>query len=181
MRAETKNDAANFRIYVADLGAYVSGRIIGGWVTPAEFEDAEALSAAIAAQLTDPRGEWALHDTEGVHVDEHESPDAIMAIARACEDWGCDKVQAFLSYGFDRRPVEGTNLTEDIAEHDGGEYEDKDSWAREYIESAYDLDKMLGQLASYFDYEAFARDAELGGDVTFIELGYGRVWAVNNH
>ena len=68
-----------------------------------------------------------------------------------------------------------------ISEHDGGEYRSKEEWAQEYIDSAYDLDKMLGNLACYFDYEAFARDAELGGDVTFIELSSGGVWVVNNH
>jgi len=39
----------------------------------------------------------------------------------------------------------------------------------------------LGNLASCFDYAAFARDAELGGDVSFVQLSNGNVWVLNSH
>jgi antirestriction protein len=35
--------------------------------------------------------------------------------------------------------------------------------AYDYINECYDLEKMLGNLACYFDYEAFARDLSFDG------------------
>ena len=171
-------DAAEFRIYVADLAAYNSGRHSGGWVTPAEYSDASELQGAITALMTSAEHEWAVHDSENIKIREHESLETILAIARACEEWGCEKVQAAIDHGI---ATDLENIGDAITEHDGGEYRSKDEWAHEFIESAYDLDKMLGNLAGYFDYEAFARDAELGGDVSFIELSNGNVWALNHH
>ena len=36
--------------------------------------------------------------------------------------------------------------------------------AYEYVDSCLNLEETMGELARYFDYEAFARDCELGGD-----------------
>ena len=178
MPADNSNDAAEFQVYFADLRAYNSGRLVGGWVAPRDFEDAAALNVAILALLEGPDAEWAAHDSQGIKLREYESLENIMSIARACEDWDCEKVQAFIDLGI---TSDLEQLSESMAEHDGGEFSSSDDWARDYTESAYDLDKMLGNLASYFDYEAFARDAELGGDVTFVTLPSGGVWVVNNH
>lgn len=38
-------------------------------------------------------------------------------------------------------------------------------YAYQYIDDCYDLEKMLGNLSAYFDYEKFARDLQLGGDI----------------
>lgn len=46
-----------------------------------------------------------------------------------------------------------------------GEFEDVTAYAAEYIESCFDLEKMLGSLRYYFDYESFGRDMILGGDI----------------
>ena len=42
--------------------------------------------------------------------------------------------------------------------------------AHQVIDECYDLDKMLGNLSSYFDYEAFARDLSYDG---YTETQYG--------
>ena len=39
-----------------------------------------------------------------------------------------------------------------------GQYDDEEDYARRYVEECYDLDKMMGNLAQYFDYEALGRD-----------------------
>lgn len=50
-----------------------------------------------------------------------------------------------------------------------GDYSDHDNpvleYAYQYIDDCYDLEKMMGKLSAYFDYEKFARDMELGGDI----------------
>jgi hypothetical protein len=156
-----------FRIYVADLHEYNSGRLIGTWLTPGDYGSVEELAAAISRAMTHPDHEWAIHDSEYVKVGEHESLAALLAIAEASEEWGTEKVQAAIDYGI-ADSLE--DIGDAIADHDGGEFASKEDWAEEYISSCYDLGKMLGNLANYFDYKAFARDAELGGDISFVRL-----------
>lgn len=47
-----------------------------------------------------------------------------------------------------------------------GEYESLEDYAAEYISETGMLDGVPETLRCYFDYAAFARDMELGGDVT---------------
>lgn len=67
-----------------------------------------------------------------------------------------------------------------IAYHDDGEYDSPEHWAEEFISSCHDRPKMIDNLANYFDYLAYARDAKLGGDVTFVELRHHPIWVLNN-
>lgn len=46
---------------------------------------------------------------------------------------------------------------------------DFEDLAKEYIDSNYDLQKEMGDLASYFNYEAFGRDMKAGGN--FAKIG----------
>jgi antirestriction protein len=171
-----KNDAAEFRVYFADLAEYNGGRIVGGWLTPSDYTDASELQDAITALLSSPEHEHAAHDSEGIKIREHESLEAIIAIAHACEQWGCEKVQAAIDHGI---ASDLESIAEAIADHDGGEWQSATHWAEEYISGCYDLDKMLGSLSNYFDYEAFARDAQLNGDIDVVELSNGNVWILN--
>ncbi|MEO2018920.1 MAG: antirestriction protein ArdA [Fuerstiella sp.] len=42
------------------------------------------------------------------------------------------------------------------------------------------LGDMPENLRYYFNFEAYARDCEMGGDMTFVNHD-GEVWAFNNH
>lgn len=44
-------------------------------------------------------------------------------------------------------------------------------WAEDFIEQTGALEGMPSDLQSYFNYEAYGRDADLGGDITVIESG----------
>lgn len=164
-----------FRIYVADLHEYNAGRIVGQWLSPRDYSDAKDLQAAVAAAMIHSGHEHAIHDSEGVAIAEHESIDNIMSISDAVEVFGAEKVNAYLLEG---RSHDLTHLREDIADADQGEYDGPEHWASELIDSAYDLEKLLGHLARYFDYASYARDAELSGDVTFVSLENGSVWVL---
>lgn len=54
-------------------------------------------------------------------------------------DWGAEKLEHF----------EDCYL---------GEYDSEEDYARQYIADCYDLDRLMGSLSNYFDYEAFARE-----------------------
>jgi hypothetical protein len=43
-------------------------------------------------------------------------------------------------------------------------------YAYDFIDDCYDLDKTMGKLAVYFDYDSFTRDLILGGDVCEVEF-----------
>ena len=54
-------------------------------------------------------------------------------------DWGCEELEHF----------------EDCYV---GEYDSEEDFAREIVNDCYDLEKLMGRLANYFDYDAFARE-----------------------
>ena len=66
---------------------------------------------------------------------EQYSPDAVDAFI----DWGCEELEHF----------------EDCYV---GEYDSEEDYAREIVDECYDLEKLMGHLANYFDYDAYARD-----------------------
>ena len=51
------------KIYVASLEAYNQGRMIGGWITPSEYEDFDKFRWAIQ-DATKHADEVAVHDFE---------------------------------------------------------------------------------------------------------------------
>lgn len=52
----------------------------------------------------------------------------------------------------------------------------REEYAQQYVDDCCDLDRKMGDLARYFDYDAFGRDLELGGDI--VEIRH-RVWVTN--
>lgn len=54
----------------------------------------------------------------------------------------------------------------------------REDYAQEFADDCYDLNRKMGELARYFDYDAFGRDLELGGDIVEISP---RVWVTNLH
>lgn len=54
----------------------------------------------------------------------------------------------------------------------------RNDYAHQFADDCYDLDKQMHELARYFDYDAFGRDLELGGDIVEISP---RVWVTNPH
>lgn len=54
----------------------------------------------------------------------------------------------------------------------------REEYAQQFVDDCYDLERKMGELASYFDYDAFGRDLELGGDIVEISP---RVWVTNPH
>jgi hypothetical protein len=54
----------------------------------------------------------------------------------------------------------------------------REEYAQQFVDDCYDLDRTMGNLARYFDYDAFGRDLELGGDIVEISP---RMWVTNPH
>lgn len=53
-----------------------------------------------------------------------------------------------------------------------GEFDSEEDWAVDFWDQTGMLDRVPEQVQGYIDYEKFARDARLGGDMTFVRKGH---------
>lgn len=67
-----------------------------------------------------------------------------------CEKHSVEAVDAFMDWGAEK--------LEHFEDCYLGEYDSEEDYARQYIADCYDLDRLMGRLSNYFDYEAFARE-----------------------
>jgi len=186
------------KIYVADLAAYNAGHLRGRWLYLPEYEDVDELMNAISCLLdewdrdlldgmTGPVEEWAVHDFEGFPralYSEYPGRDGLRAMLCYVE---------LLSYTDDSSSAEKfVEIAEDIG-YDPEEWEDgfarayrgtfksAEYWAMEYVESAGLLNDMPENLRYYFDYEAFARDVRISGDMRFCDVAFETVHVFDEH
>lgn len=172
------------RIYVANLGAYNRGCLVGKWIDlpsddiMGEIQSMLESDESIASRnFSEEDEEWAIHDYEldikGYKVSEYEDVEALNDLIGEFDSLSLyeqNKVQAILEiWGGELEDainnVDDYNLYEDIEEdEDLGRY-----WVEE--SGAYDLSAM-GNLANYFDYEAFGRDIRFETDGGFSEWGW---------
>jgi len=54
----------------------------------------------------------------------------------------------------------------------------REDYAQEFVDDCYDIERKMGDLARYFDYDAFGHDLEFSGDIVEIERN---VWVTNPH
>lgn len=197
------------RIYVACLASYNSGTLHGRWIddcTGADeirdlvdgmLRDSKYPNVEVTCLACDGDGcsecghtgkvpsaeEWAIHDHEGFPpglIEESTSFDTVAAIASALEE--IDDREAFESWlGLGvHNEDDPSSWEEAFREAYAGEWDSKADWAEEYMDSTGGLADMPENLRNYFDFDAFARDCEMGGDMTFIREG-GTTYAFNNH
>lgn len=159
------------RIYVADLAAYNNGYLHGVWIDAAQEVDAiqEQINAMLAASPVPDAEEYAIHDFEGFdgyRLSEYEGIKAAHEIACFIEEFpafGGALLAQFSSIEEARRAAE-----EDYC----GCYESLADYAQQLTEESTPIPESL---AYYINYEAMARDMELGGDVFTIETGFREI------
>ena len=155
---EQTNGSDSPALYCGTYGKYNSGNLSGIWVdisTFDDYEDFENFCLAIHADEEDP--ELMYQDFENMPDSlYHESMgekgfNKIAEYCELCDEYSVEAVDDFLEW----------DSTEDLDNmHDAyvGVYDSREDFAREIVNGCYDLEKMMGNLADYFDYEAFARD-----------------------
>ena len=159
-------------IYVADLADYNAGILRGQWIEIEVDTEIDDIQGEIATMLAiKGHEEYAVHDYNNLpHGGLGEYPDleVVIEIARAVREHSYKLIDGYLSlFGVEGLP----NLEDRFL----GVYASVEDYAYEYMDSCYNLDKMMGNLATYFDYKAFARDLELGGDISTVELGFEEI------
>ena len=173
-----------FKAFVANLGKYKEGELIGEWVEfPADEDEFDEVLERIGVGLDFDKRYWDYFFSDYEYVDcpdfrfgENENFLTLNEVAEKIEDfdkWDMDKLHAIveawgtyevLNY-LDDFDIDDFNLYTDIEdEHDLGRY-----WVEE--SGCYDL-KTLGNLANYIDYEKFGRDIYLENNGSFTSYGY---------
>lgn len=67
--------------------------------------------------------------------------------------------------------VDSKGTVDDALEACMGTYIDEEDWAANYLEDCGMLAELPKWAAPYINFEAYARDAQMGGDVTFVRRG----------
>ena len=118
-------------------------------------------------------GEWAIHDHEGfegARIGEHEQIDELCALAEALEEHG-PAFAAFRDYAASGSTV--ADCLEQFQEAFQGVYDSLEAWAEAWAEETGLLAEVPESLRYYFDYERYARDCEINGDIFSVRTEEG--------
>ena len=162
-----------FKIFIANLGKYNEGEMIGEWINlPATEKELKEVLDRIGINeeyeevfITDYENEF------GYKVDEYDNLDELNEIAYKLDNLTIDeeeKIKAGLElWSFDEiyNYLDDIILLNDVnTDYDLGYY-----WTEE--SGCYNLDN-LGMLRNYINYEAFGRDIRLETDGGFTSYGW---------
>lgn len=154
------------RVYIANLGKYNEGELVGAWFTPPI--DMDEVSERIG--LNGYYEEYAIHDYElPFEIGEYESIDRINELCEMVSELDSD-IQAELKelQSYFGSIEELCDHADDIIQYP--DCDDMEDVARYFIEESGALGEVPASLQNYIDYEAYGRDLELSGS-----------FAVTNH
>ena len=164
------------RLYVGTYAKYNSGSIAGQWLDLEDYKDKDDFLAACAdlhKDESDP--EFMFQDYEGfpksyysessvsddlwTWLELHESDRELLTVytEHVCEDGTIEQARDAFA----------------------GKAESEADWAAQWLEDTGGLENVPEHLQNYIDYEAYARDARMGGYVVFVRHE-GDLWVFYN-
>lgn len=170
-------------VWIACLAAYNDGQLHGEWVDAAVEEDelAAAAQRILASSPIPGAEEYAIFDTDqfgAFNVGEYDRLETVARVARGIKEHG----HAFGVWAqlHDADP----DMLAGFEDAFIGEYDSREDWAREMLDDL-NLDGFLRMGAIpeairpylHVDYEGWARDVELGGEVHIEPTPWGRIYA----
>ncbi|MFC1609843.1 antirestriction protein ArdA [Myxococcota bacterium] len=156
------------RAYAACISSYAAGVLHGRWISADQDpDDIQAEIEQMLAESPEPGAEeFAWHDYCGLPgLGELESVETVAKVGRLVVEHGYDLVAGLMAPFSDVDEVE-TALLEQYQ----GSWDSLTDWACDWLEQTGELQSLPESLAPYFDYDAWARDAELNGDVYTVEV-----------
>lgn len=170
------------RIYVASLSAYNAGILHGEWITlngKTREEVLYEISLMLIKSTGDrPAEEWAIHDHEGFapyEVSEYADISELCDLVAAVEEHG-RQILALV----DHLSLDAEAAVRYHEDNYQGEWHSLSEWAEDWLEQTGSLSELHDNLKHYFDYESFARDCEMGGDIFTLDTGDGTIWVYGN-
>jgi antirestriction protein len=166
------------RIYVGTYAKYNAGSVKGKWLDLEDYADKEDFLTACAELHKDEEDpELMFQDFEGFPrsmYSESSVPDELW-------DWlALDEDDRELLQIYQENVRGEADIDKARDAFMGKGYRDESDWAAEWLEETDGLNGVPEHLKNYIDYEAYARDARLGGDVTFVRHD-GELWVFNNN
>ena len=156
---EHKSDCSgNLSIYCGTYGKYSGEKgICGLWIDLSSFnsyDDFIEFCQAIHADEEDP--ELMAQDYEGFPRQwynegfmSEDDFDHILEYSDMCDKHGQEAVDDYMEFH---------DELDNFEEAYCGEWDSEEDFARHIVEECYDLERSMGDLARYFDYEAFGRE-----------------------
>lgn len=156
---EHKSDCSgNPSIYCGTYGKYSGEKgICGLWIDLSSFnayDDFIDFCKAIHADVEDP--ELMAQDYEGFPRQwynegfmSEDDFDHILEYSDMCDKHGQEAVDDYMEFHDELDNFEDAYC---------GEWDSEEDFARHIVEECYDLERSMGDLARYFDYEAFGRE-----------------------
>lgn len=172
------------RIYVACLAAYNNGKLHGRWIDANQSADQiwDETNEILKTSPEQPNAEeWAIHDYEGfgdITLSEGSEPACVSKLAELIADHSDGFTLWYANQ--DGRWIDVEELEEKFLEQWQGAHDSKVAFADYLLESIGQLAELPGWARNYFDFAAYARDLELGGDYSFIPH-QGQVYVYSNH
>ena len=163
------------RVYVGTYGKYNSGSIEGKWLDLEDYTSRDEFLEACQELHGPGEHEFMFQDFENV-------PKGLISeshIAPEMWDWLDldDDERELLAVYQDNVNQDGD--IDEARENFAGKFKDEEDWAYEFLRDTHPAfsskNKENEILVQYFDFEAYARDARLNGDVCFIEHD-GETW-----
>ena len=155
---EWKHQSDSPALYCGTYGKYNSGKLCGMWVNVSTFDSYEDFINFCKAIHADEEYPELMYQDFANIPDSlyHESMgeeefNNLLKYCELCDDYCVSAVDDFLEWF---SPEDLDRMDDAYA----GVYDSEEDFAREIVNDCYDIKKMMGSLADYFDYEALARD-----------------------
>jgi antirestriction protein len=168
---------SNPRIYVACLAAYNNGYMHGAWIDA--DQDAEQIRRGIAAMLArspvEDAEEYALHDYEGfegVSISECAGIESVARMAAFIAEHGTLGAGLMELFAGDIDQAETA-----LQDYYHGQFASLADYMEELTTESVTIPEALRY---YVNWDAMARDAEMGGDLFTIETAHGEVHVFSN-
>jgi antirestriction protein len=163
------------RIYVGTYEKYNNGSIKGAWLDLEGLDKDSFYDACKELHKDEADPEYMFQDFEGFprrFYGESSLEDGLWAWLELDEEER--ELLEVASEAVDSEDID------DAREKFMGKYDSEKDWAENYLEETGELNEIPQRLRYYFDYEAYARDARMGGDICFHRHN-GDTWVFSNH
>ncbi|RAQ33480.1 antirestriction protein ArdA [Enterococcus faecium] len=157
------------RVYIANLGKYNEGELVGAWFTPpVDFDEVKERIG-----LNDEYEEYAIHDYElPFEIDEYtpiEEINRLCGLAEELKGTPIGEVASEIQHAFFNSFEEMVEHVDDIIYYP--DCDDMSDVAYFLIVEAGDFGEVPEHLKTYIDFDACGRDLEIGGNYLVTSRG----------
>ena len=166
------------KVFVGTYRKYNNGSISGDWLDLEDYSDRDEFYLACAELHSEEE------DPELMFQDWEDIPGKFIGESHLAEDtWPSwieldEDTRARCTLAWEN--VDDSMTVEQVNDKYAGAFDSEEDWAYEYWDGTGMLAEVPKHAQNYIDYKAYARDCQLGGDVTFVRE-QGRIHVFMNN